>query len=82
MPIEIIDEYKDWRKINDYEGNIGWLHKKLIKGERFAIVKTPYQEALQVFNKPKGNSIGKIGKRNILEKKGTVFFEHRYGFLV
>ncbi len=68
-PIEIIDEYKDWRKINDFEGNIGWLHKSLIKGKRFVIVNTPYQEDLQVFNKPKGNKIGKIGKRNILEVK-------------
>ena len=66
-PIEIIDEYKDWRKINDYEGNEGWLHKSLIKGKRFAIVNTPYQEGLQVLNKPKGKNIGKIGKRNILE---------------
>ena len=68
-PVEIMDEYKDWRKINDYEGNNGWLHKSLIKSKRFAIVNTPYQEGLQVFNKPKGNNIGKIGKRNILEVK-------------
>ena len=69
IPIEIIEEYKDWRKINDYEGNIGWLHKSLIRGKKFAIVNTPYQEGLQVFNKPKGNNIGKIGKKNILEVK-------------
>ena len=68
-PVEIIDEYIDWRKINDYEGNNGWLHKSLIKGKRFAIVNTPYQEGLQVFNKPKGKNIGKIGKKNVLEVK-------------
>lgn len=66
-PVEIIDEYKEWRKINDYEGNQGWLHKSLIKSKRFAIVNTPHQEGLHVFNKPKGANIGKIGKRNILE---------------
>ena len=66
-PVEIIDEYKDWRKINDFEGNKGWLHKSLIKGKRFVIVDTPYKEGLQVFNKPKGFNIGKIGKRNILK---------------
>ena len=68
-PVEIIDEYKNWRKIKDYEENEGWMHKSLIKGKRFAIVSTLYQEGLQVFNKPKGNNIGKIGKRNILEVK-------------
>ena len=68
-PVEIIDEYENWRKINDYEENKGWLHKSLIKGKRFAIVNTSYQEGLQFFNKPKGNNIGKIGKKNILEVK-------------
>jgi|TARA_B100001964_G_scaffold80922_1_gene91330 SH3-like domain-containing protein len=68
-PVEIIDEFKYWRKINDYDGNKGWLHKSLIKGKRFAIVNTPYQEDLQVFNKPKGKNIGKIGKKNVLEVK-------------
>ena len=68
-PVEIIDENKNWRKIKDYEENKGWIHKNLIKGKRFAIVNTPHQEGLQVFNKPKGKNIGKIGKRNILEVK-------------
>jgi|TARA_B100000959_G_scaffold190672_1_gene199344 SH3-like domain-containing protein len=69
MPVEIIDEYKNWRKIIDYEENEGWIHKNLIKGKRFAIVNTPYENGLQVFNKPKGSNIGKIGKKNILEIK-------------
>ena len=69
MPVEIIDEYKNWRKIIDYEENEGWIHKSLIKSKRFAIVNTPHQEGLQVFNKPKGNNIGKIGKKNVLEVK-------------
>ena len=68
-PVEIIDEYKDWRKIKDYEKNEGWMHKSLIKGKRFAIVSTLYQEGLQVFNMPKGKNIGKIGKKNVLEVK-------------
>ena len=69
IPVEIIDEYKNWRKIIDYEENEGWIHKSLIKGKRFAIVNTPYENGLQVFNKPEGNNIGKIGKKNILEIK-------------
>jgi len=68
-PVEIIDEYKNWRKIKDYEENEGWMHKSLIKGKRFAIVNTPYEKGIYVHNKPKGNNIGKIGKKNILEVK-------------
>ena len=65
-PVEIIDEYKDWRKIIDYENNIGWMHKSLIKGNRFAIVNQPYSEKVQVHDKPNGHVIGKIGKNNIV----------------
>ena len=66
-PVEIFDEYKDWRKINDYEGNEGWLHRSLLKSKRFAIINIPYKESAQVYDKPKGNVIGKIGKRNIVK---------------
>ena len=65
-PVEITDEYKDWRKIKDYEGNEGWLHRSLLKSNRFAIIDVPYQEGAQVYNKPKGKVIGKIGKKNIV----------------
>ena len=66
-PFEIIDEYKDWRKIIDFENNIGWIHQRLLKGKRYAIIDPPYEEAVQIFNKPYGNVIGKIGKKNIIK---------------
>ena len=37
LPIEIIDEFDVWRKARDHEGNVGWLHKSLIKGDRFVL---------------------------------------------
>ena len=67
MPVEIIDEYKNWRKIIDYEENIGWVHKSLLKGNRFAIVNPPYAEGAQIYTKPNGNINGKIGKKNIVK---------------
>ena len=77
MPIEIIDEYEDWRKINDFYGHQGWLHKSLIKGYRYAIINTSYKEAAQIYNKPKGIVIGKIGNRNIIKiNKCTISWCH------
>ena len=35
-------------KLKIMKENEGWLHKSLIKGKRFAIVNTLYQEGLQV----------------------------------
>ena len=69
LPIEIIDEYDLWRKITDIDGNKGWVHKSLIKAERYAVINQPYEEKVQIFNKPKGKVIGKIGKRNIVKIK-------------
>lgn len=38
LPVEIIQEYKNWRKIRDFEGDTGWVHKILLSGRRNAIV--------------------------------------------
>tara|TARA_Y100001960_G_C14359504_1_gene673619 strand:- start:40 stop:576 length:537 start_codon:yes stop_codon:yes gene_type:complete len=67
IPLEIVDEYKDWRKIIDIDGNEGWLHKRLLKGNRYGIINNPYEEPVHIFNRPKGRIIGKIGKRNIVK---------------
>lgn len=38
LPVEIIQEYDNWRKIRDHEGAEGWIHKNLLSGERTALV--------------------------------------------
>lgn len=43
MPVEIIDEFEVWRKIRDYEGVEGWVHKSMLSGARFAIVTHAFQ---------------------------------------
>ena len=67
LPVEIIDEYDLWRKIIDINGNQGWIHKDLIKGDRFAIINQNYNSPLQIKNKPQGRVIGTIGKNNIVK---------------
>ena len=38
LPVEIIQEYDNWRKIRDFEGAEGWVHKNLLSGGRTALV--------------------------------------------
>lgn len=38
MPVEIIAEYGNWRKIKDYEGEEGWIHRAMLVGKRSMIV--------------------------------------------
>lgn len=38
LPVEVILEYESWRKIRDYEGEVGWVHQILLSGKRGALV--------------------------------------------
>ncbi|MEX0859906.1 MAG: SH3 domain-containing protein [Cucumibacter sp.] len=38
LPVEIVQEFDNWRKIRDFEGAEGWVHKNLLSGERTALV--------------------------------------------
>ena len=37
-PLKVLEEYEDWRKVQDFKNNIGWIHKSLISGTRTGIV--------------------------------------------
>lgn len=42
MPMEIIQEYDNWRKVRDPDGAEGWVNQSLLSGRRTAIV-APWQ---------------------------------------
>ena len=69
FPVKIINEYENWRRIEDLYGNKGWVHKNLLKGDRYAITKTTKGDEylLDIYSKPNGNVVGRIGKFNIIK---------------
>lgn len=38
LPIEIIEEYGNWREIRDCDGISGWMHRSLLSGQRTAVI--------------------------------------------
>ncbi len=38
LPVEIIEEFAHWRKIRDYEGTTGWVHKGIVDGKRTVLI--------------------------------------------
>lgn len=38
LPMEIIQEFDNWRKVRDAEGNEGWMLHSLLSGKRTAII--------------------------------------------
>jgi SH3-like domain-containing protein len=39
MPIEIVAEFDNWRKVRDWQGTEGWVHRTMLSGKRMAVVK-------------------------------------------
>ena len=69
LPVEIIDEFDVWRQARDHNGTIGWLHKSLIKGERYILTGYKNEKEINLYNRPNGKIIGIIKKNNILDLK-------------
>ena len=40
LPLEVIAEYRTWRKVRDWQGTEGWVHQSMLSGRRTAIVTT------------------------------------------
>ncbi len=38
-PVKVIAEFDNWRKIEDIEGTKGWMHRSLLSGVSYAIIK-------------------------------------------
>ena len=53
-PVEITQEFDNWRKIRDAEGSEGWVFHSLLSGERTALV-APWQPDGQLAAHSKGD---------------------------
>lgn len=45
LPVEIIAEYDNWRRIRDWEGGEGWVLHSLLSGRRTALILAPAKAA-------------------------------------
>ena len=65
-PLKVLDEYEEWRKVEDYNRNIGWIHNSLISGIRTGIVLSNDSKTIKLLNTLNCNIIGEIGSGNIV----------------
>jgi SH3-like domain-containing protein len=73
LPMEIIAEFEDWRKVRDKTGDSGWIHKSMLSQKRYVIImqddlllrknEDPESKAVGRFQE---NSIAQIVKCNAL----------------
>ncbi len=59
LPVEIIEEFAHWRKIRDYEGTTGWVHKGIVDGKRTVLIMDKQQNLYSKPN-PESNVVMKV----------------------
>ena len=65
-PLKVLEEYEEWRKVEDFKKNIGWIHRSLISGSRTGIILSNDNKNIKLLNTLDGDIIGEIGKGNIV----------------
>lgn len=40
LPVEVIEEYENWRRVRERSGETGWVHKAMLSGRRTAMITT------------------------------------------
>lgn len=38
LPVEVIAEFEDWRKIRDWQGSEGWVHHSMLSARRMVVI--------------------------------------------
>lgn len=64
LPLEIIAEYRTWRKVRDWQGTAGWMHQSMLSGQRTLIV-TAARSALQGGPEP-GSPVIAIAENGVI----------------
>jgi len=65
MPVEVVDEFDQWRKVKDFEGAAGWVHKSMLDGRRMAMVKAKEAETLHVDDDAKSRPVLRVAPKVI-----------------
>lgn len=60
LPLEIIQEYDNWRRVRDADGTTGWIHGSLLSGTRTALAspwrKGQKEETISIYQQPRAGA--------------------------
>lgn len=60
MPMEVIEEFGQWRKLRDIDGDEGWAHQSQLSGTRMAVFRD--ETVLQRYPEADAPPMIKVGK--------------------
>lgn len=53
LPVQIIAEFDTWRKVRDWNGTVGWMHRAMLTGRRTGITTA---ESTTLYREPEANA--------------------------
>ncbi len=67
LPLKVIDKYEQWRKVQDIDDTVGWMHQSLLSHKRYLIV----TKNTQIYSNRSENSkvLSTIDERVIVKLK-------------
>jgi SH3-like domain-containing protein len=66
LPVKVVAQYDNWRKIEDPDGEKGWIHKSLLSTKRF-IITCSNITPLMLTTKETSKRIARIKKKFVME---------------
>jgi SH3-like domain-containing protein len=64
MPVEIVQEFENWRQIKLHDGTTGWVHRAMLAGTRYGLIQSP--EQLLYRNPSRDSAVHVKLKQNVL----------------
>ena len=68
LPVEIIAEFKNWRKVRDVEGTQGWIHQSMLSSRRTFVI-IGQMRTLRRNDESKSSAVAKLETNVIGELK-------------
>ncbi|MCZ6763829.1 MAG: SH3 domain-containing protein [Alphaproteobacteria bacterium] len=65
QPVEIIDEHEAWRQIRDWQGDVGWVHRSMLRSLRTVIFTGA--QSMRRRPEPQADPVAEIGAGVIAE---------------
>ena len=59
-PVEIVDEFDNWRQVRDLRGTRGWVHRSMVQGRRFVVVQGAEVQPLRAEENSKSGVVARL----------------------
>lgn len=63
MPVEIVAEFKGWRKVRDWKGTTGWVHRSMLSGKYRWVIVRAKTEPMRREAKPEAPVVARLATK-------------------